>query len=62
MDIIANRLIPLLEAQDLTVLEVFAESRAALKSLPPEHINPLETALQDLDLDAALRVCRTLVP
>ena len=61
LKIIADQLIPLLEAQDLTVLQVFADNRTTLESLPPSHMETLEAALQDMDLDAALQLCRNTV-
>jgi PAS domain S-box-containing protein len=51
-------LMPLLAASDLSALERFAEIRPAIAILPGEFIDQLEAALQDLDLDAALAICK----
>mgnify|MGYP002776025059 FL=1 len=45
---------PLLENGDLTALEVFAEAREDLADLPIELMEPLEEALQSLELEDAL--------
>jgi HPt (histidine-containing phosphotransfer) domain-containing protein len=45
---------PLLESGDLTALEVFAEAREDLADLPLELMEPLEEALQSLELEEAL--------
>jgi hypothetical protein len=55
------RLIPLLEADDLTALEMYAEGRSALDTAPQAVLASLELAMQDLDLSAALVACRDLV-
>jgi CheY-like chemotaxis protein len=54
-------LIPLLQNDDLTVLEVFANAREELQQLPPESLANLEEALQSLDLEAALEISQALV-
>jgi hypothetical protein len=54
------RLIALLEADDLTALEVFSESREAIDTAPDALLAGLEAAMQELDLGAALVVCRDL--
>ena len=52
------RLAPLLETEDFTALEVFAEERATLELLPGPVLAELEGTLQDLDWGAALEVVR----
>jgi hypothetical protein len=49
-----------LEANDLTALEAFAELRGDLGVLAPALLDPLEEALQELDLSAALQHCRVI--
>jgi two-component system sensor histidine kinase/response regulator len=48
----------LLEASDFAALERFAEMRQTLQTLPQELLNSLEDALQNLELDDALQLCR----
>ncbi len=55
------QLIPLLQNDDLTVLEVFANARQELQHLPPESLASLEEALQSLDLAGALDISQALV-
>jgi HPt (histidine-containing phosphotransfer) domain-containing protein len=50
-------LVPLLEAEDFLVLEKFSEMRPLLAELPEALLSPLEEALQDLDMEGALRAC-----
>ena len=50
-------LVPLLQEDDLQVLEKFANLRAQLADIPAELFAPLETALQGLDSGAALAAC-----
>jgi HPt (histidine-containing phosphotransfer) domain-containing protein len=47
----------LLEAQEFSALEKFAELRPVLAELPEALFSPLEEALQDLDMEGALRAC-----
>jgi chemotaxis protein histidine kinase CheA len=50
----------LLDANDLTALEKFATLRGALAGLPLALLDPLEGAMQDLDLEAASGLCRAI--
>ena len=59
--LLKNQLIPLLKADDLTVLEVFANSRDTLQHLPAAPLAALEDALQSLELSTALAICQSLV-
>ena len=47
----------LLEAEDFSALEKFAELRPVLAGLPEGLMSPLEEALQDLNMEGALRAC-----
>jgi CheY-like chemotaxis protein len=47
----------LLEADDYSVLERFAELHSVLAELPDGLLSPLEAALQDLDMPGALQAC-----
>jgi PAS domain S-box-containing protein len=47
----------LLQASDLAALQRFAELRPNLQSLPPESLDALDDALQNLDLDTAHALC-----
>ena len=58
---VVARMIGLLKASDLSVLGLFADSRNALAALPEAQLEALETALQDLDLQAALVVCQAIM-
>jgi HPt (histidine-containing phosphotransfer) domain-containing protein len=58
---VVARLMPLLQASDLSVLSLFAEARSHLAALPEAQLDELEAALQNLDLEAALAVCRTIM-
>ncbi len=49
-----------LEASDLSALETFAAHRATLVTLPEALLVPLESALQDLELEQALAACREI--
>jgi hypothetical protein len=60
-EILQTHIIPLLQADNLQVLEVFAEHRVALSSLPQVQLDQLETAMQSMDLEGALRVCTGIV-
>jgi hypothetical protein len=51
---------PLLLAQDMTALEVFAKSREVLASLLVEKFDRLENAVQGLDFENALKVCQEI--
>ena len=55
-----QELLQLLQDDDLTALECFAQLRAALEAVPQTLALPLEAALQDMDLVEALRCCRAL--
>ena len=59
--LLKSAFIPLLQGDDLTVLEVFAASRDGLQHLPAAEVAQLEEALQGLDLAAALGICQALV-
>jgi CheY-like chemotaxis protein len=59
--LLQNTMIPLLKNDDLTVLEVFANSRAQLQHLPADSLARLDEALQGLDLAGALDVSQSLV-
>ena len=48
----------LLEASDLAALQRFAELRVTLQTLPQATLDALEEALQNLELDVALTLCR----
>jgi PAS domain S-box-containing protein len=50
----------LLEAEEFSALEKFAELRPVLVELPEELFSPLEEALQDLDIEGALRACNAI--
>ncbi len=56
----SDELLGLLEHNDLTALERFAEHREALSCAPEAIFNALESALQSLDLDTALTNCKEL--
>jgi CheY-like chemotaxis protein len=53
-----GQLLPQLQEDDLSVLETFAALRETLGTLPAALFDPLEAALQDLDLALALSACR----
>jgi NADH pyrophosphatase NudC (nudix superfamily) len=48
---------PLIEAEDFSVLQKFAELRPVLAELPEALFSHLEEALQDLDMPGALQAC-----
>jgi PAS domain S-box-containing protein len=48
---------PLLVAQDFSALEKYAEMRTVLAELPEALLAPLDEALQNLDMEGALRAC-----
>jgi HPt (histidine-containing phosphotransfer) domain-containing protein len=50
----------LLDTNDLTALETFATLRGALAVIPVSLLDPLEAALQDLELEAASAHCRAI--
>jgi len=54
-------LIPLLQASDLKVLAVFAQHRAVLKGVGEPQFSQLEDAVQNLQLEQALVLCRALL-
>jgi hypothetical protein len=53
-----DALIRLLENDDLTALAHYAQVKHLLAAYPPAAMDRLEAALQDLDLESALAVCR----
>jgi signal transduction histidine kinase/CheY-like chemotaxis protein len=55
--LLQSKLLPLLEADDLGALEVFAGLRQALTGVPEQQLEKLESALQDLDLASAALIC-----
>ncbi len=59
--LLRDQLLPMLAADDLTVLEIFAAHRETLAHLPQDAAAQLEDALQQLDLERALAVCRTVL-
>jgi HPt (histidine-containing phosphotransfer) domain-containing protein len=61
VDYISSTVIPLLEANDLSVLEAFSRGRNLIEGLPEQRVVQLEIALQDLDLESALNICRLLL-
>jgi PAS domain S-box-containing protein len=61
IQLVREKLIPLLSSDDLTVLEVFAEHRATMEHLPKGAAAQLEEALQQLDLEGALAVCQSVL-
>ena len=50
----------LLMTEDFSVLEKFAELRPVLAELPEALLSPLEEALQDLDMQGAMRACSAI--
>jgi PAS domain S-box-containing protein len=56
-----HTLMPQLQADDLSALETFASLQDSLSTLPEALLTPLETALQDLELDQALQACEEAV-
>ena len=48
----------LLQESDMAALQRFAELREVLQELPSDTVDALDAALQDIDLDLALAVCR----
>ena len=50
----------LLQAEDISALEKFAELRPVLAELPEVLLSPLEEALQDLNMEDALRACNAI--
>jgi CheY-like chemotaxis protein len=55
--LLQSKLLPLLQADDLGALEVFADLRQALTGVPEQQLEKLEGALQDLDLASAALIC-----
>jgi HPt (histidine-containing phosphotransfer) domain-containing protein len=55
-----RKLTVLLDANDLTALEDFANLRGSMGSIPLALVEPLENALQDLDLAEASERCRAI--
>ena len=53
-------LTPQLQAADLSALETFATQRPTLERLPAALLLPLEQALQELELQAALQACQEI--
>ena len=56
-----KELATLLQEEDLAALQRFAELRVALQTLPQESLDAMEEALQNLDLDGALTICRECI-
>jgi CheY-like chemotaxis protein len=56
-----RRLVPLLDAKDMTALEVYAEAREELEALPAELFDRLDNAMQGLEFEDALKVCQEIV-
>jgi CheY-like chemotaxis protein len=50
----------LLEAEDFSALEKFAELRPVLTDVPEGLLTPLEEAMQELDMEGALRACEAI--
>ena len=48
-------------AADIDALLAFAESRELLTALPAAWVDQLDAALQDLDLEAAHRLCEDML-
>ena len=59
--LLRDQLLPMLAADDLTVLEIFAAHRETLAHLPQDAAAQLEDALQQLDLERALAVCQSII-
>jgi hypothetical protein len=55
-----TELMHMLEQDDLSALEKFAELRGPMAGLPQDLLDALEEGLQELDLAAALRVCKKI--
>jgi len=53
-------LMPLLENGDLDALDVFAQRRVTLACLPDALLEPLEMALQALEMEAAHEACKAI--
>ncbi|OYU46134.1 MAG: hybrid sensor histidine kinase/response regulator [Burkholderiales bacterium PBB4] len=54
-------LLPLLAHEDFEVLERFAELQPDLQGLTPSELEPLETALQNLEWQEAYVLCQALI-
>ena len=53
-----EELTALLQVSDMAALQRFAELREVLQELPQDVFDAMDAALQDIDLDQALAVCR----
>ncbi len=53
-----DELTALLKASDMAALQRFAELREVMQDLPQDTFDAIDAALQDIDLDQALAVCR----
>jgi CheY-like chemotaxis protein len=56
-----NNIATLAKASDMEVLQEFAQARALIAEFPPESVDALELALQDLDLEVAGTVCEQML-
>ena len=56
-----QELVGMLQESNFAALQRFAELRAPLQTLPQESLDALEVALQNLDLDIALAICRECI-
>lgn len=55
------KLVPLLEAEDFSAIEVFAEIRGQLEGFDDMRLIQLETAMQNLELAEACEICRQVL-
>ena len=58
---VLQRLCALLQADDLSALEYFSQTRQHFAALPVHQTDALEAALQDIDLPGALLVCQQVL-
>jgi signal transduction histidine kinase/DNA-binding response OmpR family regulator len=58
--VVASQLVPLLMASDLAILAAYAQAKDTLAALPEGLSQRLDAALQVLDLQTALAVCREI--
>jgi PAS domain S-box-containing protein len=56
-ELLQTRLVPLLQAHDLSALQVFAELQGALDGWSQTRLDRLENAMQALDFTEALEIC-----
>jgi CheY-like chemotaxis protein len=59
---VLHHIMALAAADDFEVLQCFAEGRQALSVLSDDLVDSLESALQDLDLEAARKLCEDALP